>query len=376
MGIRFAALVRKEFLQFFRDRFVIILVAYAFMVDAVLMGYSLALKPEHLALGILDQDRSQRSSQLIQQLSATRYLDLAYWASSGREINMLLDQGKVDVGVVIPSSFSRQIDLGQPVRVQVLVDGTNSVVASIGANYASAIILRHSRQVLIERSAIAPSQVAALPAIVGRVRVWYNPGLDATIYMALSGVLLDLMFIAIVIPAVAVVRERVAGTIEQLLVAPIRPIELLAAKMLPMAAVILTGFVISLLEVVLIFGVPLQGSLLLFLAATVLFLFAAFGIGLSISSIAQNLQQALLASFFLVIPMVFLSGTMTPVDSMPALMQYMSYISPLRYFTDIGVGIFFKGVGLAALWPHFLALFGFGSLLLAFSAQRLGRRLT
>ena len=373
MILRLRALIRKEFLQFFREHFVLILILWSFTGDIYLTAVTASYELEGMTLAVVDLDRSRQSRELIEKFRNTRYFQLTHFLDREAELDPLIITGQADLGLVIPPLFARQLGEGRPTQVQLLIDGTNPNLGLVALGYAQEIVERRSARVQWERMGVYPSGERRSPGVDVLVRSWFSPNLDSLPFMAVSEMCFDVMFVAMILSAAALVREREAGTLEQLLVTPARPGELILTKMLPMATINLLGLAFCIFMLTQWMGVPMRGSVILFFLLTIPFLFAGFGIGMLVSTLVHNLQQALLTIFLLTFPIGFLSGSFAPLEILPQALQYICYLSPLTYYNQIGFGIFFRGVGFSVLWPYVLALTIYGVLLFGFSVHRFRR---
>jgi len=353
--MRLASLLTKEIIQFSRDRVILILILWLYTIEVVICAYALSFDVKHLPLAAVDLDRSIASRNLLEKFSISEAFDVAGYPSTMAVAGNWLDGGKASLVIVIPEGFDRDLRRGTVPIVQLLLDGSNSNTAAIARGYAAQILDRFQQEWL-------PDAVAPAVQVEPVIRVWYNPDQTYTSFMVLSMIALAALMVGVIHPAASIVREKEVGTIEQLMVTPIRIGELFLAKTAPTLAMGLLSVFPSLL-IVWWFGVPLRGSLLLFLLLTALFLLSAIGIGVLVAAVSKTLQQALLLSFFGLFPLMFLSGTLVPVESMPEFLQMLSFVSPLRYYMDVILGIFLKGAGIAELWTQALALFVIGSLL-------------
>lgn len=350
-----AALIRKEFIQFFRRKPLIVLVIWTIALEIAICAYSITRDVTHIRLAVQDLDGSPASRELTARLARTQYFDDSFRPRSPGEIDSLLETGRATVGLVIPPDFSRQVDQGLTASVQLLLDGSNSNSALIALGYATRIVGQYSRELeLSRRGSLAPGS-GSVPGVRNQRRAWYNPALRSVDFEVVAMLTLAVMMIAIILPAAGLAWEKEAGTIEQLLVMPFRPWELMLAKVVPTFVVSLVSLGLA-LWVPWWFGVPIRGSLLLFFALSALFLFSALGLGLLWGTLAGNLQQALLLGFFTVFPILVISGILVPAESMPRPIQLLALLSPLRYYLEIGLGIFLKGVGMEVLWPQALAM--------------------
>jgi ABC-2 type transport system permease protein len=279
-----------------------------------------------------------------------------------------VDKGKAFMAIEIKNGFSRDVNKGVPAEVQVIVDGSDSNTALIALAYLNSTVLKYSRDVL------APVTVVAGGADF-RTRVWYNPDLRSRNYFLPGVIALIIMLTCLMLTSMAVVQEREIGTMEQLMVTPIKPIELMLGKTIPPAIVGYVDMLIVTVGAVLWFDVPIKGGFLFLTLCTGVYLLSVLGIGLYISTISKTQQQAMMATFFFFQPAILLSGFATPIENMPVAFQYVTYLSPLRYFLVIVRGVFLKGVGIDILWPQVLALFGLGMAILGLSAVRFKKRL-
>jgi ABC-2 type transport system permease protein len=370
---RLKAALRKEFLQFLRDRMLIVLILWTYTAELVLCTFALSFDVRNLTLAAYDQDRTQLSRKLIERFTATEYFGRLRAAGSEREIDRMLDGAEADLALIVPSDFSRRVLAGRPAEVQLLLSGVNSNTANTARGYANVIIERFAHDVLREHAA-AHGYPPALPEVTAQTRIWYNPELRFQHFMVISMIVVAALMVGTITTAAGLVREKESGTVEQLIVTPLRRHEIVIAKMAPPLAVGLFALAPA-IAIALAFGVPLRGSLTLFVLASAVTLVVCMAIGVFISTFAANLQQALLIAFFVLFPLMFLSGTVTPVESMPVAMQYLSLASPIRYYMEIALGIFLKGTGWGVLWPQFLAMLAIGSALMAWSLLRLKTRL-
>ena len=364
MGARLAGLLVKELIQFLRDRVMLVLILWLYTVEVVICALALSFEVENMPLAVVDQDRTPASRALVQGFLATDVFAYAGRPDNTAAAGAWLQEGRVRVALVVPQGFQRDLTRNSAPAVQVLLDGTNSNMAAQARGYALEIVGRFA--------AGAGGGADTAPGSQPLVRVWYNPNQTYTSFMVLSMVALAALMVGVIHPAASIVREKEAGTIEQLRVTPIGTAELFIAKTLPTLVMGLLSVFPSLL-IVWWFGVPLRGSLLLFLGLTAIFLLSAIAIGVLIATISRTLQQALLLAFFGLFPLMFLSGTLAPVESMPKALQIASLASPLRHYMDIILGVFLKGAGIETLWPQALSLLAIG-VPLFFIAVRIFRR--
>jgi drug efflux transport system permease protein len=370
---RLGALVRKEFLQFLRRKPLIILIIWTIAVEIAICAYGITYDVAHLPLAVQDLDGSPASRELTARFGQTPYFDDRYRPRSARDLDDLLESGQVAIGLVIPSDFSRQLGQGLPASVQLLLDGSNSNSALIALGYATRIVHAHSHELEVKRLRRVLGDSGSMPVLRNQRRVWYNPALRSLDFEVVSMLTTAVMMIAIMLPAAGLAAEKEAGTIEQLLVMPFRSWELMLAKVVPTLVVSLASLALA-LWLPWWFEVPIRGSLLLFFTLSALFLMGSLGLGLLLGTLAANLQQALLLSFFTVVPVLVISGGLVPMESMPRVIQVVALLSPLRYYHEIGLGIFLKGVGIEVLWPQVAAMGVLGLAIFGLGVWRFGRQ--
>ena len=346
--MRLLSLLLKEFIQFSRDRVMLILILWLYTVEVVICTYALTFDVRHLPLAVVDLDRSPASRALLERFAISEAFDLVAHPPSAEAAERWLETGSASLVLVIPAGFNRDLRRGDATTIQLLLDGSNANTATIAQGYVLQVLDRFRQE---GRLGASPPTGQVRPV----VRVWYNPEQTFTSFQVLAMVAVAALMVGMIHPAASIVREKEVGTMEQLMVTPIRTGELFLAKTVPTLGIGVLAIFPSLL-IVWWFGVPLRGSLALFLGLTALFLLSAIGLGVLVAAVSQTLQQALLLAFFGLFPIMFLSGTLVPVESMPKPLQYLSLASPLRHYMDIILGVFLKGAGLAELWPQALAL--------------------
>ncbi|ALP53741.1 ABC transporter permease [Candidatus Tenderia electrophaga] len=355
--MRLASLLVKEFIQFFRDRVILLLILWLYTVEVIICTYALGLDLRHLPLAVLDQDNTPVSRRLVSALTSGESFELVGHPADMPAAERWLQAGRARLVLVIPEHFGLKLLRQESPQLQILLDGADGNTAATARNYV----------LLALQSLQTEAMPGSGPPVRAEIRIWYNPDLTYTSFMVLSMIALAALMVGVIHPAATIVREKEVGTIEQLRVTPIRTGELFLAKTIPTLFMGTLSVFPSLL-IVWWFGVPLHGSLVLFLLLTVLFLLSAIAIGVLIAAVCKTLQQALLLSFFGLFPIMFLSGTLAPVASMPDFLQWLSLASPLRYYMDVILGVFLKGVGIAELWPQAMALLVIGSALYAAAA--------
>lgn len=371
---RISMILRKEFIQIRRDSMMIRLIFLAPIMQLIIFGYAITSDVEHVATGILDMDNTRQSRELVSRFTAVPKHFVVRHLSAPAEINALLDSGSGQMAVTIPRGFSSDLASGRNAKVQVIIDGSDSKTASMIAGYSSAICSEYSQQINAVGQIRSGGTTRGLPTIDLRVRAWYNPDLKSVNYMVPGVLCLILMVITMMLTSLAIVREREIGTLEQLIVTPIKPIELMLGKIAPFAVIGLIDVLSIVLVASLWFKVPIEGSLVLLFALTLVFLSASLGLGLLVSTVSRTQQQAMMVSFFIMQPSVMLSGFMFPIDAMPAPIRALTYLIPLRYYLEIIRGIFLRGAGIQILWPQMLCLLVLGGLLLSGSILRFTKK--
>ncbi|MBI1786086.1 MAG: ABC transporter permease [Acidobacteria bacterium] len=382
MFARIAEIIRKEFLQALREPRMRVVLFLPPLIQLLLFGYAVNLDVEHIQLAWMDLDRTPESRELEAAFRASRYFDLVSRPAGEEQVRELLDHGRAQVVVRVLPGFARDVLRGRTAAVQVLVEGINSNTASLVSNYASQVVAGYAQQrlagrqnqLLMARGAQAPVNTA-VPVLTARTRVWFNSELKSRNYFVPGVVVNIIMMVTIMLTALAIVREKEIGTMEQLMVTPIRPIELIVGKTLPFAAVGLIDMMLVTTAAMVVFGIPFRGHPLLLLGSTILFLMTTLGAGLFLSTISSTQQQAMLATFIFVMPAFMLSGFAFPIRNMPEPVQWLTYLNPVRYFMEIVRGLFLKGSGLDVLWPQVLALAVYGAAVLGSSALRFRKRL-
>jgi ABC-2 type transport system permease protein len=375
VNLRLFSLVRKEFIQILRDPRTLVLVLVIPVMQLFLLGYAATNDVRNVSLAVYDQDRGPAARELLDAYRAADYFEIAYDVDSEDELGNLIDTGEARAGLIIPADYTNQIKSNGSAEVMFILDGSDPTVASTALSAAQMIGQQYATQVQaqrLERSA----QVSTLnPPLEVQTRIWYNPDLISAYFMIPGVIAMILFFLTSILTATAVVRERERGTIEQLIVTPIRSWELVVGKILPY--VILAFF--NMLEVLAIghwwFGVPVRGSLVLILSLSGLFLLTSLGIGLLASTIANTQQEAMLVVWMTLLPALFLSGFFFPLEAMPKVLQWISYFFPLRYYLVIIRSLLLKDVPAAAFRTEIIALLIFGLALMTLASLRFRKRL-
>ena len=371
---RVAHIIRKEFIQLRRDRRMFFIVFFSPVFQLFLLGYAANLDIRNIPIVFCDLDSSRTSRDFMARFPASGYFSLEGTVDRLQDIDPYIDRGKASLALVLPRGMGRKLAGRESVRIQVIVDGGESQSAIVGLNYATMIGLQYSRGILLERLRSA-SRVLSVPRVEPEVRVWYNPELRSRNFLVPGVLAMVLMIITMVLTSLGIVKEKEQGTMEQLIVTPMRPRDLILGKLLPFFLIGLVEIVVVVAVAVFVFGVPVKGSAWLLFGLSPLFMLTTLGLGLFISTISRNQQQAMLTAAFFIIPQIILSGFVFPIENMPRLIQGITYVVPLRYFLVIIRGLFLKAVGIGALWDETAALVAFGLGILALSVLRFSKKL-
>jgi ABC-2 type transport system permease protein len=372
---RLLAIIRKEFIHIARDPRTLALTFVMPLVMLLLLGYAATNDVRNVPLAVWDQDRSAESRAFIESYRAADYFQLAFEVGSDAEIEQLITDGSAQVGMIIPPNYGTILAAGGSTEIAFIIDGSDPLVAQTALAAASQLGQAASFGVVTQRLAERGQGGTFVLPIDVRTQVWYNPDLKSSHYMvpALIGVIM--LFLSVVLTSTAIVRERERGTIEQLIVTPIRSSELLVGKLTPYVLLAFLNMVEILAIGVLLFGVPIAGSVPLLLGTAALFLVTPLGIGLLISTVAKSQQEAIILSLFFLLPNIFLSGFFFPIAAMPGWLQAITYLFPLNYFLTIVRGIVLKGAAIAELWPQVVALVAYGVIVMGLAARRFRKRL-
>jgi ABC-2 type transport system permease protein len=376
MLARLKQMLIKEFIQVFRDKRTRFVLFGPPIIQMLIFGYAATFEIHHVPTVVLDLDHSQESRDLISRFSSSPYFDVQRQLTDYRQIGDLIDRGKATVGLDIDAGFAQKLRKGQTAPLQVIVDATNSNTALIASGYITQIALGFAQDYQKDRIyRISPQMLEQMPSVQLEPRPWYNPDLRSR-WFFIPGIVGSLtLVLVVVLTAFAVVREREIGTLEQIMVTPIRPAEFILGKTLPF-------FLIGLFDVSLIatvgtlwFQVPFRGQILVLFAGATLFLLCMLGVGLLISTVSSTQQQAMVTAFFFIMPAITFSGFGFPISTMPQWLQYVTYLSPLRYFLVVLRGTYLKGVGMEILWPQMAAMAALGVSLLTVAVLRFHKAL-
>ena len=372
--IRLRALLLKEFIQMRRDRLTFGLMIGIPIFQLLMFGFAINTDVKHLPTAVFDQSHSAESRDLLESFSASGYFDLDIYAKSFKELNSLIDNGQAKVGIVLPPNFADEVRGGRSASVQVIVDASDSMAASSAISTAMTIGQLRSQNIMVKRLESLGGRISGLPYDI-RIRPWYNPDFVTAFYMVPGIMGMILTMTMVMITSMAIVREREHGTLEQLIVTPMKSWELMLGKIIPYVFVGLVQAAVALMVGILVFDLPIRGNLIELFLYTLLFIVASLSLGMLISNFSKTQMQAMQLSFFIFLPSVLLSGFMFPREAMPEFFFQLGRLLPITFYLQIMRGIVLKGVGIAALWPQVLALVIYTSIVLSVSVVKFRKKL-
>ena len=381
---RILSVTIKELLQMSRDKKLYPLLFLAPTIQIVILGYAATFDIHNIPTAVLDRSQSQLSRQYLRSFYHNGYFDINYRVSDRNQIYYLLDKGKVKLGIEIPTDFEKMLKKEGPTPVQFILDGTESNSATIALNYARLISEKFSSRLIMERIDLpafnAGDFLSSFRRDIGktflidnRARLWYNPDLSSADFMVPGVICMILLIVTTNLTALSIVKEKEIGTMEQLRVTPIKPSELIIGKLIPFSLIGFIDVIFILIVGYLVFHIPFKGSLVLLLILSFFYLLSTLGLGIFISTLVQSQDQSMIITFSIVLTMNVLSGVIFPIANMPQVIQYLTYLMPIRYFAIIVRGILLRGIGIEFLWPQVTALIILGFLSLVFSISRLRR---
>jgi len=375
MGRRIWQMMKKEFIQVWRDRRLRIFLILPPIVQLVIYGYAINFDIRQVPFGVFDEDRTQASESLLSRFTASEYFRLTDSINSDSELRDLIDRSRITLAVHTPKGFAAKIKANQPVPLQIILDATDSNTALIVAKYTRTILNDYAREMLQQtlRHLNLPKKLQT-PVVI-EPRAWLNPNLESKNAFVPGVIAMVVMLVSLMLTALSVVREREIGTMAQILVSPLSPLEFLCGKTIPFILISLVDVALITLMGVFWFEIPFQGSVGVLFIGTLAFLLSSVGLGLLISTTCSTQQQAVMAGTFVLTPAILLSGLIFPIANMAVIFQYITYVNPLRYFIVIVQGVFLGGRSLTALWPQMAAMAGLGVVFLGLSIIRFRGRL-
>jgi len=371
---RLFSIIKKEFIQIRRDPPSLVMAFFVPIMMLLIFGYAVTTDVDHISTAVFDQSKSQQSRELVSSFRNTGYFDPDIYVENSRDMTGLIDSGRARVGIIIPPDYARKLHRNEPVQLQLLVDGADPLVARTALSAAQVVAQNKSFDIkarTLKQAGITDFNLG----IDLRHRVWYNPNMESMKFNIPGLIGLIMQNITMMLTAFALVRERERGTLEQLIITPVKPAELIVGKLVPYILIAFIDVLIILGFGMFWFNVPVKGSIVLLLSLSFVFLMAALGLGMFVSTVAKTQLQAMQVSFMIILPSVLLSGFMFPRESMPKIIQIIGYVIPLTYFLRILRGIILKGVGLSYLWKDVLMLTAFGVAILTLSVVRMKKRL-
>lgn len=368
--------VKKEFLQFKRDPRMYSLILFSPVIQLTLLGLAANLDVDKVRTIIYDQDKSVTSRNYIERFIGSGYFYIEDYVDNYEEVTKEIDYGNALLALVIPPDFEKKINRQETAKVQVILNGSDGNSANIASGYIQSITASFSKNILMDfmhRRGVTNSPAGTLSA---EVRVWYNPALKTRNFMVPGIVGLLLSIVTLILTSLAVVKEKEIGTLEQLVVTPLKPFQIIIGKLIPFAILGFLSVIIILASMRFVFDISVKGDMFFLFISSFLYILSTLGLGLFVSTISKTQQQAMMIAIFtIMMPMIFLSGFAFPIENMPQIIQYVSYIIPLRYFINIIRGVIIKGIGFNELWLDASILLVMGVIILALSALRFKKRL-
>jgi ABC-2 type transport system permease protein len=369
-------IIIKEFIQFKRDPKLYRIVFLAPIFQLIFLGYAATLDINNISMAIFDQDKSESSREIKEKLTSSGYFLVNYNVNNYKEIDALIDKRKISIALVIPDDFEKKINRHETVQLQTITDGSDGNKAGIAMGYLQGIISSFAADELINLRERTGLKNPASGSLSSELRIWYNPDLKTRNFMVPSVMALILVVTTTVMMSMGVVKEREIGTLEQLIVTPIKPYQLIIGKLIPFVIIGFIDVFIVTSIMVFWFGIAVRGSFLFLMFASFLFVLSTLGLGLFISTISRTQQQAMMVAMFgILMPIIYLSGFAFPIENMPQIIQYITYLIPLRYFITILRGVILKGTGFAQLWGEILILLLMGIIILFASSIRFRKKL-
>jgi len=368
--------IKKEFLQFRRDPKMFAMILIAPVIQLVFLGYAANMDVEKVRTVFYDMDKTVTSRKYIESFTSSNYFQSQTNVNNYDDIISLIDKAKVIMAVIIPKDFEKKLSRHETTQVQMIFDGSDGNTASIAAGYAQTVSTSFSASVASDLRDLTGRKLAVSGSITAEPRVWYNPELKTRTFMVPGIAALLLMVITLILTSLAVVKEKEIGTLEQLIVTPIKPYQMIIGKLVPFTILGFISVFIVLAAMQLIFNIPVRGSYIFLIFCIFLYVLSTLGLGLFVSTVTKTQQQAMMIAIFgIMMPMIFLSGFTFPIENMPIIIQYITYAIPMRYIIEIIRGVILKGTGISDLWPQVLMLFFMGISILFLSSLRFRKKL-
>ena len=369
-------IIRKEFLQFKRDPKMFGIILIAPVIQLIFLGYAVTLDVNTVHTLVYDQDNTKESRNFIESFTSSGFFKVDYYAGNYEQVKQKLDKGNTIFALIIPRDFSKKIERRETSPVQAIFNGSDGNTASISAGYVATVVQSYAQNILIGYMDKSGRKILPTGIIEPEMRIWYNPELLTRHFMVPGIVGLLLSIITLILTSLAIVKEKEIGTLEQLIVTPIKSYQLIIGKLIPFVILGFVAVVIVLTAMSFIFNIPVRGNILFLFFCSFLYILSTLGLGLFVSTISKTQQQAMMIAIFgVMMPMIYLSGFTFPLENMPVIIQNIGYAIPLKYFINIIRGVVLKGNGFAEHWPDLLALFFMGASILIFSSLRFKKRL-
>jgi len=369
-------IIKKEFLQFRRDPKMFAIILIAPVIQLIFLGYAATLDVNVVHTLVYDQDKTYESRKFIESFTSSGFFKIDYYADNYTQLTKNLDKGEIILALVIPKDFSEKIQRRETSPVQAIFNGSDGNTASIAAGYVAKVVQGYARNILLNYMDKSGRKILPVGTIEPEIRVWYNPQLLTRYFMVPGIVGLLLSIITLILTSLGIVKEKEIGTLEQLIVTPIKPWQLIIGKLVPFVILGFISVVIVLTAMTYIFDIPVRGSVPFLFLCSFFYILSTLGLGLFVSTISKTQQQAMMIAIFgIMMPMVYLSGFAFPIENMPKIIQYISYLIPLRYFIAIIRGVILKGIGFKELWQEAAVLLFMGVAILFLSSLRFRKKL-
>jgi ABC-2 type transport system permease protein len=375
MGERILTILRKEFRSIFRDPRMRMVIFGVPVIQTLIFGYAVTMDVRHVRLVIIDRDQTPASRAFVARFTGSDYFEVVARTTDGRRAAAMIDAADASAALQIDAGFEGDLRAGRTTPVQLIVDGADSNTARLVLNYSTTIASGYNNEIMLEQALRRTGRIVTAGSVDLRPRAWFNEDLESRNYFVPGVMALLVMLISLMLTSMAIVREKEVGTIEQIMVTPIRPVEFILGKCAPFIVIGFADVALVTLVGVFWFEIPIRGSFTLLLLGTAFYLLSTLGIGLFISTVSSTQQQAMMTTFFFFFPAMLLSGFVYPIANMPEVIQWLTLLNPLRHFLIIIRGVFLKGIGLDMLWPQLAALLAIGLGVMIFAIKRFHKTL-
>jgi ABC-2 type transport system permease protein len=375
MGERILTILLKEFRSVFRDPRMRMVIFGVPVIQTLIFGYAVTMDVRHVRLVVIDRDQTPASRALVARFAGSDYFDLVARTTDGDRAAAMIDAADASAALQIDAGFANDLRAGRTTPVQLIVDGADSNTARLVLNYSTTITAAYNTEIMLEQALRRTGRTIPAGGVDLRPRAWFNEDLESRDYFVPGVMALLVMLISLMLTSMAIVREKEVGTIEQIMVTPIRPVEFILGKCAPFVVIGFADVALVTLVGVFWFEIPIRGSFTLLLLGTAFYLLSTLGIGLFISTVSSTQQQAMMTTFFFFFPAMLLSGFVYPIDNMPEVIQWLTLLNPLRHFLIVIRGVFLKGIGLDVLWPQLTSLLAIGLCVMVFAIKRFHKTL-